>query len=433
MSEFESTYERIIAYLKGLLSNRQRHDLERKMMHDAFDEDAFEGLNQLSAGSLETDMALLGKRLEERIRPAKSRNLTPVFRIAAAALIVLGITAILYLIFRTPSPVPITQEIKQQMNKAPAETALPSAPKSNKDFAGKTGGDQLTGKAVPVRQETGTFPEKEEESAAPEATESITPAAAAAAKEFAITEEAGIDKVQIETRQKSAYALPAKEEPDQPAAEYLTGRVAGVDGEALPGVTVLEKGTTHGTITDLNGNFSLALDNSGSDLLFNYIGYKTRELNVRDIKGNTITMEEDLLALEEVVVVGYGTRMKNDVTGAVSRLEAKDISPGGGVEPYNFIKPAPPTGTLKTFKRWVTDRIDTSQFRDFPGKHKILFILTIQSDGHIRDINVRSTAPSIISDEYKKVISQGPQWQPALKDSVPVESEVLIRFTVTVE
>jgi len=411
MSGNEPTYERIIAYLKGLLSNRQRHDLEKKMMQDAFDEDAFEGLNQLSADSLETDMDILGKRLQERIRPAKVRNLTTVFRIAAAVVILLGITAILDLILRTPSPTPLTQEIKRQMYKAPAETATPEEPKSIKGIAREYVAEEKAGKLPSSKQETEVLAEKEEESAAP------------IAAEAAVTV----------TRHKSAYAVPAKAESDQATARHVAGKVVGVDGESLPGVTVLEKGTSHGTITDLDGNFSLVLDNSDSDLSFNYVGYRSLELNVRDIKGKNITMQEDLLALEEVVVVGYGTRKKSDITGAVSHLEAKDFSPGGGIEPYNFIKPAPSTGTLKTFKKWVTDRIDTSQFRDLPGKHRILFILTIQSDGYIRDINVRSTAPSLITDEYKRVISQNLPWQPALKDNVPVEAEVLIRFTLTVE
>ena len=71
MSAIERTYEQIIAYLKGLLTNRQRHHLEKKMMQDAFEEEAFEGLSQMDAGELQADMDLLADRLKERIKPAK--------------------------------------------------------------------------------------------------------------------------------------------------------------------------------------------------------------------------------------------------------------------------------------------------------------------------------------------------------------------------
>src|SRR5512145_3260584 len=112
MSRIELTYKQIVRYLKNLLSDRERYDLEKEMMHDAFDEEAFEGLTGLSGQELESDMNVLLQRLDKRIAPVKKRNLTWYYRIAAAFVLLVGVGSLLFFIFRTPSPDLITQEIR---------------------------------------------------------------------------------------------------------------------------------------------------------------------------------------------------------------------------------------------------------------------------------------------------------------------------------
>ena len=90
-------------------------------------------------------------------------------------------------------------------------------------------------------------------------------------------------------------------------------------GEPVIGANVTEKGTTNGMITDLDGNFSLTVQKNAT-LVISYIGYVTQEIA---IKGNTnlnITLKEDSKALEEVVVIGYGTARKSDVTGSIASV-----------------------------------------------------------------------------------------------------------------
>ena len=74
MSKINKTYERISRYLKGILSGRERHDLERDMMQDVFDEEAFEGLNLMNAEELESDMTALENRLDQRIHQPKKNS-----------------------------------------------------------------------------------------------------------------------------------------------------------------------------------------------------------------------------------------------------------------------------------------------------------------------------------------------------------------------
>jgi TonB-dependent starch-binding outer membrane protein SusC len=106
----------------------------------------------------------------------------------------------------------------------------------------------------------------------------------------------------------------------------VTGKVTdGTTNESLPGVNILIKGTTKGTTTDANGDFSLSVGGSDAVLVVSFIGYTTSEITVGSQSTINIAMAQDAKALGEVVVVGFGTQRKADLTGAVGGLRASDI------------------------------------------------------------------------------------------------------------
>ena len=106
----------------------------------------------------------------------------------------------------------------------------------------------------------------------------------------------------------------------------ISGKVTEAEtGDPLPGVSILVKGTSTGTTTDMNGEYSLNAS-EGDVLQFSYIGFLVQEVPVGNQTTINITMQPDLEQLEEVVVVGYGTQKKSDLTGALSSVEAKDIT-----------------------------------------------------------------------------------------------------------
>ena len=121
----EKTYDRILVYLKGLLSDRQRHDLEKEMMRDVFEEEAFEGLSQLSAGELQADMDKLGNSLQNRITQHKKRNLKIYYRIAAGILLLAGLTGLFYVVFRAPSANLISNEEARKTEPKSVATSAP--------------------------------------------------------------------------------------------------------------------------------------------------------------------------------------------------------------------------------------------------------------------------------------------------------------------
>ena len=109
--------------------------------------------------------------------------------------------------------------------------------------------------------------------------------------------------------------------------QSLSGTVKDASGEPLIGVSVKVKDGKAGAVTDFDGNFKLAGVKPGATLVFSYIGYRTREVRVENAKQPlSVTLEEDTKTLDEVVVIGYGTVQKRDLTGSVSSVKAEDLA-----------------------------------------------------------------------------------------------------------
>ena len=109
------------------------------------------------------------------------------------------------------------------------------------------------------------------------------------------------------------------------AQNKVTGTVVDVSGEAIIGASVIVKGTSNGTITDFDGNFTIQNVPQNGSLVISYVGYRNQTVAVSGKSQIKVTLEEDRQLLDEVVVVGYGVQKKSDVTGALAHLDSKDL------------------------------------------------------------------------------------------------------------
>jgi TonB-linked SusC/RagA family outer membrane protein len=105
----------------------------------------------------------------------------------------------------------------------------------------------------------------------------------------------------------------------------VTGVVTDADGETLPGVSVVLKGTTQGTVTDVNGAYTLPVIDDNSVLIFMFMGFVSQEIRVDGQRTVNVSMQEETGTIEEVVVVGYGTQKKTNLTGAVGFIDGKQL------------------------------------------------------------------------------------------------------------
>jgi len=244
----------------------------------------------------------------------------------------------------------------------------------------------------------------------------------------------------------------------------ITGAVTSKDdGTSIPGVSVMVKGTTVGTVTNIDGKFELSVPADAKALVFSFIGMKNFEIEIGSQTSFNISMETDVFSVDEVVVVGYGVQQKRDVTGSISSVKGDDIKlmpvqsfdqalqgKAAGVQVTSrsenesaelskqssfpeLSNPIPPGGSLKAFKRWVYDRLDYPAFKDYPGKHRITVVLTVRANGTISDIRIKEGPPEVIAADLKKIISQSTRWTAAHKDDNPVDADIEIHFVVTVE
>jgi len=128
---------------------------------------------------------------------------------------------------------------------------------------------------------------------------------------------------------------------DEVSAEVfviVSGTVKDASGASIPGVSILEKGTNNGTVTDIDGKFTMNVQSPESVLVLSFIGYTSQEITVGSLSNIEVTLAEDTQNLSEVIVIGYGTQEKRDVTGAMATIKEKDFNRGIVNSPQDLIQ-----------------------------------------------------------------------------------------------
>ncbi|MDR2810295.1 MAG: TonB-dependent receptor [Tannerellaceae bacterium] len=126
-------------------------------------------------------------------------------------------------------------------------------------------------------------------------------------------------------------------EPQQ-TGKRITGTITDANGEPIIGANIMEKGTSNGTITDVDGKFSFEIQNSSPTLLISYIGYIAQEIAVNDRSQFNVILRESSQALDEVVVVGYGVQKKSVVTGSISSIKSEDMTNSATTRPEQALQ-----------------------------------------------------------------------------------------------
>ena len=141
------------------------------------------------------------------------------------------------------------------------------------------------------------------------------------------------DNIEFDIRDRLVYLVERKLSPIKSKKDVvhlqkqykISGMVSDENGLPLSGASILEKGTVNGTQADFDGNFSIDVENEDAILVISYIGFATIELNTNGQSYFKIALKESASGLEEVIVVGYGTQRKSDITGAVSQVKGADF------------------------------------------------------------------------------------------------------------
>lgn len=432
-------------YLSGKLSESEAYAVERLLLNADFEREALEGFEQQEI-DIKADLSKLNNQLENRI--AEERSDTPFLWIkVAASVLILALSS--YLIWdlsqsenldtlaianedlveheiEEMADVTSTDSVKKRINTIDTpQVALADASNETRD---------LPSKSVSPSEPEGII---KEDFIALEPTTGILekdnvvdiaePQPAEIAEEVVVMQDdvdaeqalqgraAGVTMVEESS---SNMARKSKKEssqfPEKIAVSGLKGEIVSAeDGSALPGVNVVVKGTTIGTVTDTDGKFNIdSMPAESKELLISFIGLKTQEVAVDSQSFLTIRLEADEQQLSEVVVTAKGVEREKRALGyAVDRDE----------EPN---RKALPMVTGKEYEQYLTDSIRYNNRSTDRGQVRLKF--DVNKNGSLSNFEIDKSLGEWQDQEAIRLIKEGPAWKPAFKNGNPQKERVKV-------
>lgn len=414
--------DKIERYHRGELSRAEMHELEMKALSDPFLADALEGAETILPEEFAKDVA----ELQSKTSAHKSVFFTPL-RIAAGLILIA--TAVTFVLLNQSDDQKFTSKLDKNFAPTPEEDSASSKKKSD-SIPLLTLNDQK--KEVAQQQPQTSKPSSRKRNASPDLNnaaeevvadkdiieeQGITAADAAAIEsEKAVTQVIAKDSVRVASPAPNASRSAGEANATgfvsvlkAPAQKTITGKViAQEDGLPMPGVNVVVKGKTIGTVTDLDGNYAITAP-ADAALQFSFIGMITTEVDSKDKQKVDVTLAEDVSQLTEVVVTGAATP-KPENQEPVIRL----ASPVGGMKSYNKY--------LDDNLQYPKDALDNNV------KGRVIVEFTVGTSGDVGDFTVVKGIGFGCDDEVIRLVKEGPKWNPTTEDNVAVESSVRVRM-----
>jgi len=447
-------------YLEDKMTDSERNAFEKELQKDAFETEAMEGYEAVSLGDVQDDL----QEIKEKIQPEKRKH--PYRYFAAAATVLLVITAgIIWIEFGNQNPVPQVAETSEVGSRKLEE----KGPKTDDrrrmtdDLNVKSEDEEIKKEASVAQTErenlSEEIPEIRDETIVEVAEmdediveDKINIQPLASIKQEIPSDQdiqANMDNQPAASSQKrearGQQSIPT-ESSGKPEAKYIAdssvldiggvkyelhtkevssqnrtirGKVISVDdNQPLPGVSIVEKGTQNGVVSDIDGSFELMLLNDSSPtVVASFVGMESAEFQPADDSVYQIELEPSAVALNEVVSVGYESKKKKSVTSSVTK-STKDTSkdteaePVCGMDEYN-------------------DYLKKSAIlpADYPReKVTVKLLLKLDHDGKIVSIESRNNVESVILEKSKELILDGPDWTPEIKNGENIESGIKLKI-----
>jgi CarboxypepD_reg-like domain len=460
MSKRKLTYKDFKKYFSNHLQNEDKHAFEKEMMQDAFEEEAFDGLSQLSQFELGNDIAELKSNIYSRTQ--KRRRLTPAwFKYAASVLILVGVgLSLVYINSNFWQNSELKEQISQEMEIADS-VLLDAAQESEKladikkdsvvespenmiadnrklkeqdvsedlvleiveDHIEIEVADEIADKEVDEIEEDQQYALVDYEVEETVIDENGYVAAAEEPTEIVAAEQAlqGIASgVSVEGNAKPSRKAKAKRLATINKTKTIKGKVLGLeDGLTIPGVSIVLKGSpTIGTTTNIDGEFSITIPEDDEELrtlIASFVGMETAEISLEDDSSLMVYMENSAMGLDEVIVSGIASGLEKDEVKI--RVDAYPSE----------------TVTRLKYKRQIEEDLDYSKFTDFPGKHKIKVSFTVYSDGSLSGFSFKNSPDQVFSSEILRLIKEIGNWIPATLNDNNISSQVKLTLKIIVE
>lgn len=457
-------------YRKGELTSAEMHALEKRALQDPFLADALEGAESISAESFSKDLNELKESIDfqseekraasfEMARagvapmamkmPAKEVALSEEsktnnkwawpLRIAASVVIIFGTFWVGKQLIRQEKKENLAlkkEEVKPQSTAPPSESINDSIVAEEKAITSTqpksiTENPKRLAESKPIEIASSgagiaavpTVESEESQTALLDASKGM-----GEAREISVEDKKAKEVIELEKAEKVSLAEPSAPPVKKDALGYasrsqesrkknkasdqehvIQGQVISAeDGTPIPGVNIVVKGTTQGTVTDVNGSYQLPAVSAEQKLTFSFIGYLTQEVSVVDQNKIDVKLGPDVSQLSEVVV-----------TGAAPRDDADRVP---------VIKLAEPAGGRKAYDKYLDNSLRypvEALTNNIKGKVAIKF--TVRTDGTLDEFSVVKSIGHGCDEEVIRLVKEGPKWSPTTEDNVAVESEVLVK------
>ncbi|MEQ8927608.1 MAG: carboxypeptidase-like regulatory domain-containing protein [Fulvivirga sp.] len=475
------TPELIEKYHGGKLSESEAYQVERLMLNSEFDNEAMEGFENFS-GDIESDLYSLNSRLEKRISEEKNDNQFLWIKIAASILILALSSYLIWDLTQSESLQPLnvaeqkkelpereetastledTTEEKQEseevpfiaQNKSvtPSEPEVKPKPKTQvekeipvkiKESAAGSGTSALNTLAYEPTEKKDDFgAEADEEYLEEVIVEEMSAVETEQlyAKEISPESIQNADVSRRRTAKKSKLEAPSTSVAGEiySYSNTITGKVISAeDGSPLPGVNVVLKGTTIGTVTDIDGNYRLenVTSDSSNVLLFSFIGLESKELVLGSKPKLNIEMSADTQQLSEVVVTAVGVqREKKSLGYAVSKTDdqnSNDIvvmrSNTDNLE--GIYKFAQPVIGINAYKKYLTENINYPDDKEVEAG-KVIVTFDVNEDSTLSNYTIKTGLTEWHNNEALRLVKEGPNWNPSTNDGMAELSNVRVVVT----
>lgn len=417
MADWQNDIER---YRNGELTPAEMHALEKKALSDPFLADALEGASFIEPHEFSSDMAAIRKAMEGKT--VKTIPLWKRMMQVAAGLTILVLSGwILYTyyppsneklaVIETPkAPGPMLSEsdslrvqapdsIPVDFNTAPQVVQKAEVPAKNNINTRETKAD------INSEIQTDLLASKESKEEAEPTTTPSSPAIVLNGRVSGIAVQKDMPSLRADTtigNNKTRAKKPLR---------TITGIVKdSEDGYIMPGVNVIVKGTTLGTMTDAEGKFELNLDSIPERLQFSFIGFESTEVAPGNKKTLDVIMDPAISELNEVVVVGYASSYDKEET-------------------ETYMEWAAPDGGKRAYREYLHKNLrypDVALNNNVEGRVTIQF--TVETNGNISDIKVLRGIGFGCDEEVIRLIKSGPKWNPTKKNTVAVPDKVRVRM-----
>ncbi|WP_163325938.1 carboxypeptidase-like regulatory domain-containing protein [Draconibacterium mangrovi] len=415
-------------YLANEMTDIERNAFEKELQKYPFEAEAMDGYESVSSSKFEYDLNDLSKKIAN-----KKRNRSIPYFAAAATILLLITSGIIWMQLNHDHPIDKVSEVKtEKMEEEHSEPEEKIVPQDEPEVNTKV---EVTKETEATADSRIQQPAEEQNIEIEEPQTIITEDEIIVddlAENEAIAETTPIQTAEEDLKQNTELKLIEKQKEielaqTQPAPVLLSksattkdniirGQIlSDSDGLPLPGVSVVEKGTSNGTITDIEGNFQMQLENDSNPVVASFIGMESAEFHPQKDSDNIIKLTDDVVGLSEVVVIGYGTQKKESVTGSTTIIND---------EPLNSA--ATPVDGITEYKVYLKEKAVLPADYE-TDKVVVKLRLSLDSSGEIQDIVNLNDADEKFFELAKEIVLNGPKWTPAIRDNRKVDSKVTLR------